>query len=206
MKVLLISFILLCVPIFGEAPQKSLRISTWPAGAEVYTGKRPDSFVSKAKAVTPDSLNLSAEDSIVQVTFFKPGYADTTIDIHLRYPGKNFVWIELQEESDLDKLEWQNAIIAKRENRRIGKVLFYSGFVPLALSGAFAGIAEMKFREAEDARDKMEKSIIHESENFKNFQRDFHNEKQSGKHFRTASFVSLGISAVLFAAAAVFYF
>lgn len=192
------------IPVTPSA--KTLRISTWPAGAEVYIGKRPSNFIEASERFSPDSLSLAAEDSVVRVTFFKPGYVDTTLDIHLQAPKKNYVWIELVEETDLDRLEWQEAILHKRENKQIGKILFYSGFGPLALAGVFAGIAEYNFQSADDTRQKIEKSVIREGEHYQKLQDDFDDSRQSGKNFRTAALVSLGASALLFAAAAVFYF
>jgi len=185
---------------------KTLRISTWPAGAEIYMGNRPKSFIEESKLKSPDSLNLAVEDSILRITLFKPGFTDTTIDIHLKDPAKNYVWIELVEETDLDRLEWQEAILGKRENKHIGKILFRTGFIPLALSGIFAGIAEYKFQSADDKREEIEKSLIREGAHYQKLQDDFKDTRQSGKNFRTATFISLGASALLFAAAAIFYF
>ncbi|MBP5247308.1 MAG: hypothetical protein J6Z31_05550 [Fibrobacter sp.] len=185
---------------------KTLRISTWPADAEIYVGERPKSFIEESEMKSPDSLKLSMEDSVVRITLFKPGYTDTTIDIHLKAPTKNFVWIELVEETDLDRLEWQEAILGKREGKKIGKIFFGTGFIPLALSGIFAGIAEYKFQNAEDTKEKIEKSLIREGDHYQKLQDDFKDSRQSGKNFRRASFISLGASALLFAAAAVFYF
>jgi hypothetical protein len=190
----------------STAVSKSLRISTWPAGAEVYLGDRPSNFIEASERHSPDSLSLTAEDSVVRVTFFKPGYVDTTLDIHLKAPSKNFVWIELVEETDLDRLEWQETILHKRENKKIGKILFYSGFGPLALAGVFAGLAEYNFQSADDSRQKMEKSVIREGEHYQKLQDDFKDSRESGKNFRTGALVSLGASVLLFAAAAVFYF
>ena len=192
--------------IFAADSTKTLRISTWPAGAEIYLGNRPESFIQNAEMHSPDSISLSPNDSTVRVTVFKPGYADTTLDIHLKSQTKNFVWIELQEESDLDKLEWQEAILNKRENRRTGKLLFFAGTIPLALSGTFFGLAEWKFHQADDTRKKIDNSLIREGKHFQQLQKDFHDDKKSGRNFRTAAFVSLGISAALLGAAAVFYF
>lgn len=211
MKKWILGILLLCMEIFAADSTanhfaKTLRISTWPAGAEIYVGKRPTSFLTKSEMISPDSLNLTAADSTLRVTFFKPGYADTTIDIHLKAPTKNFVWIELVEETDLDRLEWQEAILNQRENKRIGKILFGTGFIPLALSGVFAGIAEYKFQSADDTRKKIEKSLIREGDHYQKLQDEFKDTRQSGKNFRTATFISLGASALLFAAAAIFYF
>lgn len=211
MKKWILGLLLLCLEIeaaesTADSLEKTLRISTWPAGAEIYVGNRPNSFIEESSLKSPDSLNLAVQDSMVRVTFFKPGFTDTTIDIHLKDPVKNYVWIELVEETDLDRLEWQEAILGKRENKRIGKILFGSGFLPLALSGIFAGIAEYKFQNADDTRVKIEKSLIREGAHYQKLQDDFKDTRQSGKNFRTASFISLGASALLFAAAAVFYF
>ena len=48
------------IPVTPSA--KTLRISTWPAGAEVYIGKRPSNFIEASERFSPDSLSLAAED------------------------------------------------------------------------------------------------------------------------------------------------
>ena len=78
--------------------------------------------------------------------------------------------------------------------------------IPLALSGTFFGLAEWKFHQADDTRKKIDNSLIREGKHFQQLQKDFHDDKKSGRNFRTAAFVSLGISAALLGAAAVFYF
>ncbi len=196
-----------CSLLFAEAPAtKTLRISTWPSDAEVYIGERPESFVQKSNRTTPQEIPVSDSDSLIRATFFKPGFADTTIDIQLSAPGKNFVWIELSEESDLDKMEWQKSILQEREKKWTGKILFFSGILPFALSGTFAGLAEWNFHKADEAKESLEHSVIQNGDHFQKWENDFHDKKESGKNFRTAAIVSLGIGALLWTFAAIFTF
>lgn len=197
----------LCPFLFaGESATKTLRISTWPSDAEIYIGERPESFVRQSRLVTPQEISVSDSDSLIRATFFKPGFADTTIDIRLSAPGKNFVWIELAEESDLDKMEWQKSILQEREKKWTGKILFFSGILPLALSGTFAGLAEWNFHKADEAKESLERSVIQDGERFRKWENDFHDKKESGKNFRTAAIVSLGVGALLWTFAAIFTF
>lgn len=202
-------FVLICLllQVFAAADEsRSLRLSTWPSHAEIYVGSRPESFAKKSSMTTPEEIPLSEGDTSLRVTFFKPGYSDTTIDIKISLPGKNFLWVELSEESDLDRLDWQNEILEERERKRWGKRFFFSGILPFALSGAFAGIAEWNFQSAENDKRFLEKSLIRSGDNFQSRKEDFHDKRERGEHFRTAAFVSLGIGALLWASAAIFTF
>ncbi len=184
---------------------RTLRISSWPIGAEIYPEKRPESFVRKSDAKTPHEIALGMSDTIIRVTLFKPGYADTTLDIRAPFP-RNFAWIALSEESDLEKIEWQEKILAKRENRRTGKILFASSLVPLSLAGTFAVLSEFNFRDASDSKKKIERSVIREGKNFHELQKDFSDSRRRGKNYRTAAAVSLGIGSLLLASAIIFHF
>lgn len=209
MKALLRILCLCALPLFAQNASDSartLRISSWPGGAELYIGERPHSFVQKSNFKSPYEIPVEKSDTAVRVTFFKAGYADTTLDIRIPNPGKNFVWISLREETDILNLEFQDAIFERRKDRTVGKVLFASSLVPFALAGTFAGLSVSKFHDADDAKEKIEKSIIREGEKYRSFERDFSDSKKSGKHYRTASAVSLGIGALLLATSVIFYF
>lgn len=185
---------------------RTLRISTWPSDAELFIGEIPETPVRGSEFHSPFTQTVSPTDSVVRIKTFKPGYADTLIDIRLTNAQKNFVWIELQEESDMDRLEFQGQILGKRSQRKIGKAMFLSGLVPLALSGAMAGLAAASFHDARDARAKIENSLICEGDHYQGLEKSFDDKKRSGQNFRTASIVSLGVSAILFAVSAVLYF
>ncbi len=184
---------------------RTLRISTWPSGAELYIGNRPASFARKAPFRSPHELRLESADTVVRATLFKPGYSDTTLDIHVADFPHSFAWIAL-EEADLYKIELQEQILDRRKNRQVGKILFASSLVPLALAGTFAAIAESRFQDAEKARKKIENSVIREGKAYRSFERTFSNAKESGKNYRTAAIVSLGFSALFLVSAVIFYF
>lgn len=196
----------LCLGVAAAEESRTLRISTWPSNAEIYVGSRPESFAEKSPMTTPREIPLYEGDTSLRVTFFKPGYTDTTIDVRVAIPGKSFLWVELSEESDLDRIDWQNGILEERERKRWGKRFFFSGILPFALSGAFAGIAEWNFQSAEDDKSFLEKSLIRSDGNFQSRKEDFDDKRERGEHFRTAAFVSLGVGALLWAAAAIFTF
>lgn len=184
---------------------RTLRISSWPIGAEVYPGERPESFVRNPDAATPHEITLGKSDSIVRVILFKPGYADTTLDIHVAFP-RNFVWIELSEVSDLEKIEWQEKILAERKSRRTGRILFASSLIPLSIAGTFAVLSEVDFRNAANSKKKIEGSVIREGEKFQNFEKDFSDSRRRGKNYRTAAAISLGIGSLLLASAIILHF
>lgn len=184
---------------------KTLRISSWPLGAELYLGERPGSFVRKSPIKSPHDVPLGSSDSIVRVTLFKPGYSDTTLDIRITASKQNFTWIEL-EEADLTQIEEQEKILDRRKHRQIGKFLFASSLLPLSLTGTFAAISNFRFQDADRAREKIENSVIREGEKYRSFEKDFSDAKKSGKNYRTAAAVSLGFSALFLVSAVIFYF
>ncbi len=184
---------------------KTLRISSWPLGAELYLGERPGSFVRKSSIKSPYDFRLENSDSIVRVTLFKPGYSDTTLDIRVTASPQSFAWIEL-EEADLDKIEIQEQILDRRKKRQIGKILFASSLLPLSLTGTFAAISALRFRDADRAREKIENSVIREGEEYRSFEKKFSDAKKSGKNYRAAAGVSLGFSALFLVSAIIFYF
>ncbi len=191
----------------GDLPDsaRTLRISSWPSGAELYLGDRPGSFVKKAPLGSPCEIRLGRSDTLVRATLFKPGYSDTTLDIRIADFPRSFAWIELQE-ADLDRIELQEQILDRRKNRQVGKVLFASSLVPLALAGTFAALSEAHFHDAEKARKKIENSVIREGDAYRSFERKFSDAKESGKNYRTAAAVSLGFSALFLVSAVIFYF
>lgn len=184
---------------------RTLRISSWPLGAELYLGERPASFVRKSSIKSPHNVPLGSSDSIVRVTLFKPGYSDTTLDIRVSASPQSFAWVEL-EEADLDKIEIQEQILDRRKDRQIGKILFASSLLPLSLSGTFAAISSHRFRDADRTRKKIESSVIREGEEYRTFEKKFSEAKKSGKDYRTAAAVSLGFSALFLVSAVIFYF
>ncbi len=206
-KILKILFLLVATLSAGDLSDstRTLRISTWPSGAELYLGSRPGSFARKAPFKSPQEIRLEDADTVVRVTLFKPGYSDTTLDIRIADSPQSFAWIELKE-ADLDKIEFQEKILDRRKNRQVGKILFASSLVPLALAGTFAALAEVHFQDAEKARKKIEKSVIREGDEYRAFERKFSDAKERGKDFRKAATVSLGFSALLLASAVIFYF
>lgn len=184
----------------------TLRISTWPSDAEIFIGEIPTNLVRESEFHSPLTQTVSPTDSVIRAKIFKPGFSDTILDIRLTNAQKNFVWIELQEETDLDRLEAQAQILGKRSQRNAAKITFLSGLVPLALSGALAGFSASAFQDAKDARAKIENSLIRDGEHYRSLEKSFDDKKRSGQNFRTASIVSLGVSALLFAVSAVLYF
>lgn len=184
---------------------RTLRISSWPIGAELYLGNRPGSFVRKSPIKSPHEIRLGNSDTTVRVTLFKPGYSDTTLDIRVSAFPQNFTWIEL-EEADLDRIESQEKILDRRKDRQTGKILFVSSLLPLSLSGTFAVLSQIRFQDADRAREKIEKSVIRKGERYRTFEKEFSDAKKSGKDFRTAAAVSLGFSALFLVSAVIFYF
>ena len=184
---------------------RTLRISSWPLGAELYLGDRPGSFVRESSCKSPHDFHLERSDSIVRVTLFKPGYSDTTLDIRVTDSPQSFAWIEL-EEADLEKIEFQEKILDRRKNRHIGKILFASSLLPLSLTGTFTALSTLRFRDADRAREKIENSVIREGEEYRSSKKKFSDAKKGGKNYRTAAGVSLGFSALFLVSAIIFSF
>ncbi|MCK9181967.1 MAG: hypothetical protein M0P13_03685 [Fibrobacteraceae bacterium] len=185
---------------------RTLHISTWPSKAEIYSGTRPDDFKTKADKESPDTLIIAPNDSIIRITLFKYGYSDTTMDIHLRAPKDNYIWIVLKEEPDMAKFDIQQEVFNTRNRQAKGKILFFGSFIPLALSGTLAGLAQLEFNKAERDKDKIESSTIQSGQKFENFEDRFQKERDNGRDLKKGAAISLGIGFIMLAASAIFYF
>ncbi len=181
----------------AEDSSRTLTVSTWPSHADLYLGRRPSSFTEVADFETPARIEVPADSSTLRITLFKPDYTDTTLDIHLKNQGDNYITLMLQPETDLMELDKQQSILSKREKFSAGKKFFIASAVPFMVSGILAFFADREFNEAENYGDRIQNSAIRSGDNFDKLVDREASHRKSGKDLRKYAAVSLGTGALL---------
>ena len=181
----------------AEDSSRTLTVSTWPSHADLYLGGRPSSFTEGADFETPARIEVPADSSTLRITLFKPDYTDTTLDIHLKNQGDNYITLMLQPETDLMELDKQQSILNKREKFSAGKKFLIASAVPFMVSGILAFFADREFNEAENYGDRIQNSAIRSGDNFDKLVDREASHRKSGKDLRKYAAVSLGAGALL---------
>jgi len=170
MKLNILHSLLLALLLFGSArAQESFRyvhVSTNPSYAEAYTNTIRRDFAQNPDYNLPDYIPVPAGEASVLVTIFKPGYRDTTINVTLSEADTSYIIVSLTPSYDDAYLSFQQDELSHRTRKNLGRKLMLVSALPLLASGVAAIVTQYNISEARDYREKTEKSLIREGDEY----------------------------------------
>jgi hypothetical protein len=185
-------------------PQKTaLKVLTNPSEAEVYEDAQP----TRSKwydQLTPAVFDGFDRDSI-RLTLFKPGFMDTTIRVLLAANKENTVSVDLTG-ADPEYQKLQRRFLKQRGQRRLGFRLSLASAVLAACGTAFVFLAQKDYRDAESAKERLDKAVIRTGAEFDATAGENKDKNASGNLKSTLGAGFLGVAAAGFGAGLCLYF
>lgn len=164
--------LLLACSVRAEEKFKYLHVSTNPSYADAYTSSISKNFASNPDYKLPGFIKVQAGEPNVLLTLFKPGFKDTTINVTLSEADTSYLIVALTPTYDDAYLEFQQNSLSHRSRKNIGHKLMIASAFPLLASGIAAIVTQYNIEQAKDRKDLVEKSVIHEGEEYSlNFER-----------------------------------
>jgi len=177
---------------------RTLHIATWPAHAEVFV-ESPPTPGHAAQRTTPYALEASQDSDWVRLYLFKPGFADTTLDVRIPHNQHSYLMVHLQPETDPSALDKQTEFLQTRSRHLWGFRLLWSSTLPALLAAGFAGVAEYHYQEADTYASRIEGSVFTDGENTRYAQQQFSQSVSNGKEAMNRAKWALAGSALLLA-------
>lgn len=171
--------------------KKYLQITTNPIGADVYINTASPNHASNPDFRLPGYIQVPEGESSILVSLFRPEFADTAINIHLSEKDTSYLIVALRPNYDENATQEQYAELSHRYRRNIGHNLLITSAVPLAIGGIAAIVANYKIGKANDIKEKIEASLIHEGDRYNGLNRDFKDNRESAQEAR--NIVKLGL-------------
>lgn len=175
---------------------RTLHVATWPAHAEVFV-EAPPTPGHAAQWTTPYALAIPQDSDWVRIYLFKPGYADTTLDVSIPQNQHSYLMVHLQPETDPSALDQQTEFLQIRTRHLWGFRLLWSSALPALLAAGFAGVAEYHYQEADTYASQIEGSVFTDGENTRHAQQQFSKSVSNGNESITRAKWALAGSALL---------
>lgn len=198
MKTYLFFFVLLILHALVMAQgNRTLHIGAYPAQTEIYVEGNRD-FSNAADYITPAEIPVNIEESSVQLTFFKPGFKDSTINISIPKLDESYLMVILQEETDNEVLERQEQIQKKRTQKNIAKYFMFSSLIPYGVS-IFSFVMNANANDkANDIKKDLKNHKIR-TEQTERLINDLSDERTKAENYKKATFWSAGIGTAILA-------
>ena len=132
-----------------------LRIISHPEGAQIFPGKDPISKKSSSLGTTPSRFPFS-EPGLVQFRLRKFGFQDTLVTVFVPPVSDTTVNIDLQQETDFDKIKAQQQWVKEQKKKNLGYTLMGTSIAPLVVGAIFAYLAQLDYDEAENIKNDLE--------------------------------------------------
>ena len=191
MKASLLLMVLFLAHATGQE-ERTLHVATWPGRAEVFVENPPEPGREPAP-LTPHALLLPADSNFVRLYFFKPGYADTVLDVRLPPGSQSHLLVHLRPEMDKGMLEAQQRFLFARSRHRVGIRLLWSSLLPLTYAGAAALGAQYFYHEARDPAKRMRQSTLYDPRAYQEAKDDYEDKVHDGDRLlRQAGWATLG--------------
>ena len=178
---------------FSEEAHRYLHISTNPSYADAYVNTSHRNFAANPDASLPGFIEIPADEHMVLVTIFKPGYRDTTINVTLAESDTSYLIVSLAPSYDDVYLERQQKALSHRTRRNIGFKLAIASAAPLVASGIAALVTEYNIGKANDKKNIIEKSVIREGDEYaRNLERygEYRDDAESARKVTVGTFIA----------------
>lgn len=192
------TFLMLAIGLVNADTTKTLHVATWPAHAEVFVDSPPTPGHAPAPT-TPYSLAVPSDSDWVHLYFFRPGYADTALDVRIPRGTDSYLLVHLQAEADPLVLEEQGDFLATRNRHRWGYRLLWGSLFPAALSLGFASMAAWQYREAQASAERMDASTLVDGDSYRDAQHEYDQSLTAANRNLSRARWSLGAGALLLA-------
>ncbi len=177
---------------------RNLHIASWPAHAEVFVDRLPEPGYGPVMQ-TPCTYAVPADSDWVRIHLFRPGYADTAIDVRVPSRTDNWIMVHLQPETDRERLESQGEFLAARGRHRWGLRLAWGALIPVATAGVLAWRAESYYDDARaSAADLANSSLANEATRAR-YDQNYRQAVHNGNRYRGYSAWSLAGAGLLLA-------
>lgn len=191
-------FFLICVTLAFAQGERTLRISAWPTGTEIYIGEDSPNFANAPDYTTPATIPVPDENEFVRLTLFKPGFRDSTIEVTVPNLDSSYLMVILQEENRSYALERQDAALTKRSQKKVGNWMMLSSIIPYGIAVATFILNANANSNADDIKKDLSKHKI-ESEKTASLKHDLKEERHDAENYRKATLWSAGIGTAILA-------
>jgi len=199
MKAIVLTLLLTILAHTEETSQKrQLHVATWPSHAEVFQAKPPEPGRAPAPR-TPCVLTIPADSSWIRLHFFRPGYADTALDVSLPRSTESYLLVHLRPETDETALEAQAAFLSTRTRHRWGYRLMWGSLIPAFAAAILAAKAEWHYQEADRHARSADASTLTSGDAYQAAQENYSASINDGNGARSKARWALGSSAILLA-------
>ena len=180
--------------------QKVLHVSTIPSQADIYVKQvRPDHADNPdytSPAFIPVDENNSHNGEIM-ISLFNPTFADTTILVQLSDRDTSYLIVSQKPLLDETALEEQQGEISKRSRRAFGKKMMLFSIVPLIAGAASGAYTYYEIHKAKDSKKKLERSVIVESEHYRETENELDKHRNNAKYAKYATYSGVALGATL---------
>jgi hypothetical protein len=185
-----------------QTHETTLSISSSPANAEIYINKNPGKR-TRPDAFTPAVLaNLKPEQ--IRLSFFKKGYADTTLLLNLASSVKNLNI--LMYPIHVDSLKSQNRFLQQRYNAQLGRLCFVSSPLLAAAGAGLMYYSKKNKDKADKAKSFLENTIITSGSEYDAMQHQYTDEMKKRNLKFYSGIALLGLAAIDAGVGFVLYF
>lgn len=191
-SLILIMLFVLCSDLFAQqkVSTRYLQISTNPSTVDLYTGDTPPDFSKNPAYTSPAFIPVPDGAESINVSFFHPDYADTTINITLSSSDTSFIIVALRQTYDDELINSHQDMLKHRSRRNLGQTLQWFSIAPFVISGISAIVTLYDISKANDHKKAMENT------RFMNEKYDAH--MQEFKDYRKRAKTSKNVSKVFF--------
>lgn len=179
-------WILIFSSLLWAEEKRVLHLSAWPPHSEVYVENVPADFSNRPDYTTPADISIPLGEETILVTLFQKDFRDTTIEVSIPKIPKSHLMVILQEESDAERLYYQEEALKKRTRKNIGSKIMLGSLLPFALSLASLALNAYEKEEADSIRKDLKDHHI-ESEATSKAKKDWNAHKRRAKNYRWAS-------------------
>lgn len=184
---------------------KYLHISTNPSYADAYINNTKPNHASEPDYKLPGFIEVPAGESSIQVTLFRPEFADTSINVQLSQKDTSFLIVALRPHYDETKTEKQYGEIAHRDRRKLGHKLLLTSLAPFLMSGISAIVSWYNIEQANRKKDDIKKTLIKDDEYQKSLDQ-FLDYRESAQNARYLAQFGLVLGGIIFTTGVVFSF
>ncbi len=207
-KILFLLLIFTGIALCQEQP-KFLHVSTIPSYADIYINQQHPNHVKNPQATSPEFIPVTSEnsqDNEILISLFKPEFVDTTIRVKLSDKDTSYLIVSLRPSYDKVLQEEQEKILKKRYNRNFGKKMMLGSAIPFAMSAISAAVTYYHIGKAEDAKKKIQNSLLGDNTSVSKTQEKFNKHRDSADTGKTLANIGLSLGASLLAVGIILQF